>query len=71
MIMEAAERALKRLGDFKPFKMEPPYTVEITFTHPVYADEVEKKPLAERVDDRTVKFTGEDLLKVFHAIGWY
>jgi len=71
MIMEAAERALKRLGDFKPFKMEPSYTVEITFTHPVYADEAEKKPLAERVDDRTVKFADEDLLKVFHAIGWY
>lgn len=71
LICNAAEKALKRLKEFRPFRIKPPYTVEITFTHPIYADEAEKRPLAERIDDRTVRFKHSDLLKLLHAVGWY
>ena len=71
LIKEASAKALQCLDDYKPLKFNPPYKVEIEYTHPTYADRYEKDPLAEMVDARTVRFRGQDLLRVMHNIGWY
>ena len=71
MIKQAAKKALERIDEFKPLQFDPPYQVEIKFTHPIYADGLRKSPYAKFTDERTVRFKGKDLLEVMHIIGWY
>lgn len=71
LIREAAKRALKRVGEFKPFKVNPPITVKVRYSHPNYADMQVRNPKVEREDSRTIVVQGEDLLEVMRILGWY
>lgn len=55
MIREAAARAVQAAADTPPFVVEPPLTVEVTFTRCDYADSAAQKPYVERVDSRTCR----------------
>ncbi len=71
LIREAAKRAIQRAGEFKPFKVNPPITVKVKYSHPSYADIQARIPKVEREDSRTIVVRGEDLLEVLHLLGWY
>ena len=60
LIREAAQRAMAKIKTAKPFVIAPPVRVEMTFTHPGMADAVTDMPFVERLDGRTIAFTGED-----------
>lgn len=64
LIKEGAIRALKRLKDFRPYKLETPITLEITFKDEVYASLVGMLPGVKQLDGRTISFTGEDMVEV-------
>ncbi len=64
LIKEGAIRALKRLKDFQPFKLQTPVTMEITFKDEVYASLVGMLPGVKQLDGRTISFTGEDMVEV-------
>ncbi len=71
LIREAAKRAVQRAKEFKPFKINPPITVRVKYSHPNYADIQARIPRVEREDSRTIVVRGEDLLDVMRILGWY
>ncbi len=64
LIEDTAKKALQRLGDFKPYRFSPPYTMEITFKEESMAYRASLFPGARRIDDRTVSYTHNDLMEV-------
>ena len=64
MIKKKVEIALRRLGDFKPYKPNPPYTMEVTFTDERIAHRASWYPGAKRTGDRSVAFTSNDFMEV-------
>jgi len=60
--------ALKRLKDFKPYKLKPPYTLDVSFVDEAGAQKASWIPGAVRKDEHTVSFSAAtvmDLLKLF------
>jgi D-amino peptidase len=70
-IRQAAERALKLA--VTPFVVPPPITLQIVFQRAIHADMAALVPGSQRVDGRTIEWTGEDMptvYKVFRAMGY-
>jgi len=68
MIREKTAAALKRLPEFKPYRLQPPYTLEVVFADEAGAQRASWIPGAERKDEHTVVFTAPDvmmLIKLF------
>jgi D-amino peptidase len=68
-IRQAAERALRL--NVAPFIVPSPITLRIVFQRAIHADLATMIPGSQRVDGRTVEWTGEDMptvYKVFYAI---
>ena len=55
------------LGEMRPLQVGPPVVVEIDFGQGVLADHAAILPGAERIGDRTVRFSAEDPLVAFRA----
>jgi len=64
LIKEGAIRALRRLKEFQPLKLQTPITLEITFKDEVYASLVGMLPGVKQLDGRTISFTGKDMVVV-------
>ena len=68
-IRQAAERALSLT--VSPFVVPPPITLRIVFQRAIHADMASLVPGSQRVDGRTVEWSGEDMptvYKVFRAM---
>ena len=68
LISEKTTAALKRLKDFKPYKLAPPYKLDVSFVDEAAAQKASWIPGAVRKDEHTVSFTADsvmDLLKLF------
>jgi len=63
LIEEKAENALRRLKDFRPFIMQPPYKFEVDFTHEAVAEIATWIPGIKREASRTISYTNDDLIK--------
>ncbi len=61
-IREAAQRAVERLGEMKPLRMEPPVVVEMIWSSPAMAVACALLPDVEQVDTYTSRFTTENQL---------
>ena len=69
-IRHAAKRALAL--ETMPMKLSTPITLRLVFLRALHADMAELVPGSERVDGRTVEWTGDDMLsvyRVFRAMG--
>lgn len=67
LIWEAAARSLKRLRDFNPFVIPPPYELKIEFLNSARAlEETVRSRNVERIDARTIVCRGENLLDVLY-----
>lgn len=64
--MERALRAAKERGA-RPYELERPIALELTFTSTAKADMAELLPGSERVSGRKLRFVHEDYLTVFRA----
>jgi D-amino peptidase len=62
-IYDGVARAFARLGDFQPYKFQPPYTMDLR----VRRDPEEMYPGAEKLADGHYTFTHDDLLEVIRA----
>ena len=60
MIRKKTEEALKRLKDFKPYKVNPPYIMEIVYTDESLAAKAALIPGIVRASDRAVSITTND-----------
>jgi D-amino peptidase len=64
LIKERARKALLRRGDFRPWRLEAPITLEVVFKSESDAENAGYLPGAKLVDGRTVQFTGKDMVEV-------
>ncbi|MDQ0252636.1 D-amino peptidase [Evansella vedderi] len=60
--------ALEKRGEIKPFKIEGPYTVELSYVHAGFADAAEVLPIVEKISPDTHRFQSDDFITTFRYI---
>lgn len=68
LIKEKAFKALSRLGSFKPFIINPPIELEVSFIHTGMIEMAELLPGVRRMDGRSLSITLSDYLEAFKAL---
>lgn len=63
-IREGAKRAMGRLSEMKPLVIDTPIRFEVDFMRPIYAHLAADIPGVERVDGRTLAYTGADMVEI-------
>jgi D-amino peptidase len=63
-IRASAKKALGRLGEMKPLVLESPIRFELELMQPLWANVAADIPGVERLDGRTLAYTGADMLDV-------
>jgi D-amino peptidase len=64
-IRAAARRAVERLGEIKPFAIDPPLVMELQLYSPLMGDMHEYIPGCERTGDRSVRYQADDFVTLF------
>ncbi|MGH7477499.1 MAG: M55 family metallopeptidase [Longimicrobiales bacterium] len=64
LIRERAEAALRRLGDFQPFRLNAPIRLDLTFKNYRPAEVLAYLPIVERLDAHTIRYTADDMIAV-------
>ncbi|MGQ9564983.1 MAG: M55 family metallopeptidase [Candidatus Bathyarchaeales archaeon] len=67
LIKDAAYKAVKNIGRFKPFQVKPPIKLDVVFFHTGMAELAQFVPGSRRTDGRTVSFTSKDFLEIHKA----
>ena len=66
LIRESATRAIKKLGQIRPYKIEGPVTIQIEYTtRNSLSIDAGLAPGAEVVDDRTIRYRGKDFMEAW------
>jgi len=68
LISEAAERAVRRVGEFSPYRVEPPIELRVEYHSNEIAEAVSRRRGVERVDGRTVQCRGDSILELWHLV---
>jgi D-amino peptidase len=63
-IAVGVKAALKRLGEFKPYVVKTPVTLEISFKNYTPAEMLSYLRFVQRVDSHTIRFVGKDMAEV-------
>jgi D-amino peptidase len=74
LIRQRVRAALGRLQDFKPYKLQGPVTVDVSFKSYLPAEVVAFLPLFERVDSHSVRFRAKDMAEasaIMNFLGEY
>ena len=61
LIREKAGAALRRLGDFRPFRLEPPIAVDVDFKHRLPAEILGMQRFAERTHGYGIRYVAQDM----------
>ncbi len=64
LIRETARRALERLDDFKPYRLDTPVTLDVRFKNYRPAELLAYLPIVERTDAHAIRYVGRDVLEV-------
>lgn len=64
LIRERTRAALGRLGDFKPWRLPTPITLEIIFKEERDAEVAGYLPGVRQLDGRTIQYTGKDMVEI-------
>lgn len=64
LIGQKVAAALGRLSDFRPYKLQGPVSVDISFKNYTPAELLAYLPDVDRVDSHTVRFVGKDMVEV-------
>jgi D-amino peptidase len=64
LISEKVTAALGRLSDFRPYRMEGPVELEISFKNYMPAELLSYLPIVERVDSHTIRYVGRDMTEI-------
>jgi D-amino peptidase len=63
LIGQRVRSALQRMGEFKPYKVQTPVTVDVGFKNYMPAEVLAYLPLFERTDSHSVRFRARDMLE--------
>lgn len=68
LIKNGAKKALTKINEIKPYKLQSPIelTIEFTESFKKSAETLSSKPYVKKVDARTVRIEGSDLVEVLH-----
>jgi D-amino peptidase len=64
LIAQRVKSAFARLGDFKPYVLKAPITLDISFKHYLPAEVLAYLRGVERTDSHSIRFRGADMLEV-------
>jgi len=64
LILEAAKRAMVRVGEFEPYKPKVPFELRVEFHDSERADRAARRKGVARIDGRTVSCRGDDVLEL-------
>lgn len=64
LIKKKTKEALTKLKEYKPFKLNPPYTIEITYKNEERAEKASWIPGAKRSGNSSVSFTSDDWMEI-------
>ncbi|MFB3153711.1 MAG: M55 family metallopeptidase, partial [Candidatus Acidiferrales bacterium] len=64
LIAQKVKTALGRLGDFKPYRVETPVTLDVSFKHYRPVEVLAYLRLIERTDSHSIRFRGQDMIEV-------
>jgi D-amino peptidase len=68
LIRDGARQVLRRLNEFKPYRLSSPFKFEITFSTTAHADIAEQIPTVTRQDARTISYTTPDYLQGYRLL---
>jgi D-amino peptidase len=68
LIQQAAQRAVARAADFRPFCFQPPYTLEWDCTDHNIATILARVPGAELLKRNTVRYTNDNFREMFNML---
>ncbi|WP_078596715.1 M55 family metallopeptidase [Evansella clarkii] len=68
LIKQSVINSLEKRKSIKPFVIEGPYSVELTYLHSGFADAAEVLPIAEKIDGVTHRFESDDFITAFRYI---
>ena len=74
LIQQRVRAAIGRRGEFKPFKVQTPVTVEVSFKNYMPAEILAYLPTFERIDSHSVRFRAKDMIEasaIMNFIGDY
>ncbi len=70
LIRDRVRAALARLGDFRPYRLEGPLELDISFKNYMPAEVMAYLPNVERLDAHTIRFVGRDMTEVSKFIAF-
>ncbi|UTR09842.1 M55 family metallopeptidase [Evansella sp. LMS18] len=65
LIKQSVIQALEKRKEIKPYVIDGPYNVELTYVHSGYADAAEILPIVEKIDSVTHRFEADDFIQAF------
>jgi D-amino peptidase len=68
LIREAARGAVRRAGEFKPFRLNAPYTLRLKFLNSGMADGASLMPGVNRVDGLTIEYASSDMRELYRGM---
>ena len=74
LIAQRVKAALARRGDFKPYKVQTPLTVDVSFKNYMPAEVLAYLPMFERTDSHSIRFRAKDMVEasaIMNFIGEY
>jgi D-amino peptidase len=64
LIRAAVKRALGRLGDFKPYRIDKPVQLEMSFKNYRPPQLLEYLPIVERIDSHSIRYKARDMIEI-------
>ena len=64
LIREKAERAVRRISEFKPYKLAVPIELEVRFKNYRPAEVLSYLSIVQRPDSHSIRFVGKDIIEV-------
>ena len=64
VIREKAQRAVKRIGEFKPYKLAAPIELDVRFKNYRPAEVLSYLSIIQRPDSHSIRFVGKDIVEV-------
>ncbi len=64
LIRRTAEGALRRIHEFKPYRLEAPITAEVSFKNYRPPQLLAYLPIIDRIDSHSVRFTGQTMIEI-------
>ncbi len=64
VIREKVKAALERIQDFKPYRLDGPIQLEVSFKNYRPVEVLAYLPIIERIDAHTIRFVGQDMVEV-------